>query len=459
MNFPSILLITVLVTMCASSAQAEVSAAEAAQLGNALTLFGAEKAGNRDGTIPPYTGGLPVDISPPGFVKGSGRWTTPFPDEKPLYSITAQNINKYADLLTETNKALFKRDSNYRIDVYPSHRTVNFPAWVLDNTVKNATNAHLIKDGLAVEGAFGGIPFPIPKNGNEVIWNHVLRFAGSIADFRLRNWYVDKSGRAVNSGEMHFSYYSYYYSPTWTIEDFKKNNSIVVEYAWNFLGPPQAVGNATLIRENLDPDAHPRRAHTYSAFSRRIRLNPDLFYDTPIASTGGVITYDEVNLFEGPMDRFDYKLLGKREMLIPYNNHTLVYQTKSSQILIPKHLNPDFVRWELHRVRVVEATLKPGKRHVTSRRVYYLDEDYTGAGGFDGYDSRGKLTKGLFYTNHPLYDIQIPLSNFSWAYDFSSQTYAVSSHYGDPGLYWSPKIDGFSPMMLTPDGLPNRGGR
>jgi hypothetical protein len=159
------------------------------------------------------------------------------------------------------------------------------------------------------------------------------------------------------------------------------------------------------------------------------------------------------------LDRFDFKLLGKREVLIPYNNYTLVFQTEASRILTPQHLNPDFVRWELHRVWVVEATLKPGKRHASSRRTYYFDEDYTGAGAFDGYEGQGKLVKGSFFTTHPLYDLQIPLSIFNWAYNLSTQIYAVVQHFGDPGMYWNPRIDGFSPMMFTPDALPNRGVR
>ena len=40
------------------SSQAAVTAEEAKQLGTSLTEFGAEQAGNADGSIPAYTGGL-----------------------------------------------------------------------------------------------------------------------------------------------------------------------------------------------------------------------------------------------------------------------------------------------------------------------------------------------------------------------------------------------------------------
>ena len=355
MKHHSIILLFLIGIICASSAQAGVSESEVRQLGGALTPIGAEKAGNREGTIPAYTGGLPAKTSPPGFKKGSGRWTDPFPDEKPLYSITGRNMDKYAGKLSETSKALLRRYPSYRMDIYPTHRSVAYPAWILDNMLKNAINAHLTKEGLALEGAIGGIPFPIPKNGYEAMWNHMLVYNGYPAEYRGRNWYVDSKGHAVNTGELKVSLQSKYYTPTWNAATLKKNGNSFFEAAYNFTFPPNAAGNATYSVDTLDPVEQPRRAWSYSAASRRIRISPDLTYDTPIASQGGVTSYDEGYLFLGRLDLFDFKLIGKREMYIPYNNYSLVFQSRSSQILTPNHLNPDFVRWELHRVWVVRS--------------------------------------------------------------------------------------------------------
>ena len=85
--------------------------------------------------------------------------------------------------------------------------------------------------------------------------------------------------------------------------------------------------------------------------------------------------YDDAAVFNGAMDRFDFKLVGKKEMYVPYSNYRLIYDAKPADMTTPGHLNPDYVRWELHRVWVVEATLKPDKRHIYSKRVFYLDED------------------------------------------------------------------------------------
>lgn len=164
------------VTLHVAGAIAAVTAEEAKQLGTTLTAFGAEKAASADGAIPEYAGGL---TKPPAdFVPNSGKWPDPFKDEKPLLSVNAANMAQYADQLTPGVQALLQRFPDYRLDVYPTHRTMHYPQWVLDNTAKNATSAKLVGkiEGDGVEGAFGGIPFPIPKSGYEVMWNAQLPF-------------------------------------------------------------------------------------------------------------------------------------------------------------------------------------------------------------------------------------------------------------------------------------------
>jgi len=440
-------------------ANAAVSAEEAKQLGNQLTLFGAEKAGNKDGSIPAYDGGLATSTNPAGFKKGTGHWVNPFAGEKPLYSITGATMDKHADKLSEANKAMLKRYPSYRIDVYPSHRTVNYPQYILDKTVKNATQARIAKNGLAVEGAVGGIMFPIPKTGHEVMWNHMARYNGVAAEDHMRNFYVDNTGKLVLSGEIRLNRNFNFHNPEATAESIKSADAFIQNNAYNFTGPPRSVGDATTYFETTDMDAMARRAYTYSASTRRARLGPDIAYDTPIASQGGVTTYDDAELYFNKMDRFDWKLVGKREMLIPYNIYDLMFQVKSDKALTPNHVNPDAVRWELHRVWVVEATLKPGVRHLYSKRVYYLDEDWTGAGQGDLYDGSGKLYKGIFMGNVQLYDEQTPLSKTYWAYDLSTGVYSFSQNYADLDFGWHVQHKLFPKSMFTPEALQARSGR
>lgn len=158
------------------STWAAVTADEAKALGSTLTPLGAIKAGNKEGSIPAYSGGL--TSAPAGFNKGDGICPDPFADEKPKFSISAASMAPYADKLTEGARELLKRNPSYRIDVYPTHRSVTFPKSVLDNTQKNALRAKTSKEGRVLEGAAGGYPFPIPKDGYEVMWNHLMRYVG-----------------------------------------------------------------------------------------------------------------------------------------------------------------------------------------------------------------------------------------------------------------------------------------
>ncbi|OAI94840.1 MULTISPECIES: DUF1329 domain-containing protein [Pseudomonas] len=457
--FTSKLFACALTTLCAGSALAAVSPDEAAQLGKNLTAFGAEQAANAAGTIPAYDGGLPTSTNPPGFVKDSGKWINPYAQEKPLYSITAANMAEYADKLSEATKVMLQRYPSYRLDIYPTHRSVAYPQYILDKTRDNATKASLSADGNTLAGAIGGIPFPIPKTGYEVMWNHMARFNGVAAEDHMRNFYVDSNGKRINSGEIKLSRNFTFHNPAATAESLKKNDAFIFQNAYHFTGPARSVGDATMYYDTIDMNAMPRRAYAYSASTRRVRLSPDIAYDTPIASQGGVTTYDDAELYSGKLDRFDWKLVGKRELYIPYNIYDLSFKVHSDQALTPNHVNPDAVRWELHRVWVVEGTLKPGLRHVYSKRVYYFDEDWSGAGVSDEYDGAGKLYKGVHMGMSQLYDKQVPMSRTYWAYDLATGVYSFSQNYADLKFGWRVMDKPFPPSTFTPEALQARSGR
>jgi hypothetical protein len=160
---------------------------------------------------------------------------------------------------------------------------------------------------------------------------------------------------------------------------------------------------------------------------------PDLSHDTPNPGTAGATTFDDTFIFNGSMDRFAFKLIGKKEMLVPYNAYAAVYQAKQDELLKPNHLNPDLVRWELHRVWVVEATLKEGKRHVYGKRVFYLDEDSWAALASDQYDGRGQLYRTGFAYMAPSYDLPAPYSDMFGHYDLVSRIYSLTGFIAETG--------------------------
>jgi hypothetical protein len=402
-----------------------VTAEEAKKLGATLTPIGAEPAGNKAGTIPQYTGGLTKP--PAGFKSGDGIRPDPFAGEKPQFSVDAKNMSQHEAYLTEGTKALMKAYPTYRIDVYKTHRTVAFPKFVLDNTAANAVRAKTTNEGRSMQGAHAGFPFPIPQSGYEAMWNHLVRFNGQAYEQKYRNLHVDASGRPTLATEG-MSVQEY---PFW---DASKNDA---DTYWRikltYTGPARRAGEALLIVDPLDIGQKDRRAWSYLPGQRRVRVAPDFSHDTPNPGTAGATTFDDTFIFNGSMDRFDFKLVGKKEMYVPYNAYRAVYQAKQDELLKPNHLNPDLVRWELHRVWVVEATLRPGKRHVYSKRVFYLDEDSWAALASDAYDARGQLYRAGFAYMAPSYDVPAPYTDMFSHYDLVARVYSLTGFSAETG--------------------------
>lgn len=415
-----------LLALAAHTTLAAVAADEAKKLGTTLTQTGAERAGNADKSIPEYTGGLTTP--PAGYEKGSGIRPDPFAAEKPLYAITAQNMAQYESKLTAGTKEMLKKYPTMRVDVYPSHRSMAFPKYVLENTVKNATVVKTTDDGLGLEGTYAGIPFPIPKTGNEVMWNHLLRYTGQSYFTQYDSINVDSSGKAVlaTTGQIYMDYP--YYDPKRSGQS--ADSDIYFRTKIAYTAPARRAGEALLAQDYINPMKNGRRAWQYLPGQRRVKLAPDIAYDTPNPGSAGASTYDDAWVFNGAMDRYDFKLVGKQEMLVPYNTFKLVYAKDPYAVTTPNHLNPDFVRWEEHRVWVVEATLKADKRHIYAKRTFYVDEDSWIAVASDEYDARGQLYRaGYVYTN-PSYEVPAPASMGQSFHDFTTGGYNMTGLMG-----------------------------
>ncbi|WP_077037298.1 DUF1329 domain-containing protein [Pelomonas sp. KK5] len=371
--------------LCAClAAHAAVSPEEAARLKTDLTPFGAERAGNKDGSIPAWTGGYAQPI--PGYVEG-GRVPDPFADDKPLFTITAQNQAAYADRLSEASKALLsKYPASYKINVYPTRRSAAAPQWVYDNTFRNATRATMKADKPA--GAYGGIPFPIPKTGAEALWNHSLAWLGHAHRLANTNNVTTADGRNVLLGKETIYEARPYYDEGGSAEGWNGDTSLV---SFRFTGPPSRVGESLVVRANADTDKS--RAWVYFAGQRRTRQLPNACCDTPNPATSGSIAFDETYLFYGSISRYDWTLVGKKELFIPYNQNRRLQAPTDADLVTARHLNPAWQRWELHRVWIVEGALRAGQRHQSPKVRLYLDEDSWHAVLSERYDAQGQLWK------------------------------------------------------------------
>ncbi len=366
-----------------STARAELPAEELARLGKDLTPMGAEKAGNAEGTIPAWTGGM---TGPPAGVTGDHH-PDPFAGDPIQFTITGQNMAQYADKLTEGQKAMLKLYDTFKMNVYQTRRTASAPQRIYDATKKLAAVAKLTPDGNGVVNGVGGVPFPIPKNGLQVTWNATLRYR---PDFS--RYYVQAAltrGGSYTLARYFENFHIPYYTEGMTEE---KLGNLFLAGNQDILAPPRIAGRLVLLLDTINQAKEYRKAWVYNPGQRRVRRAPHIAFDNPKSGSDGLSTNDQFDMWSGSPQRYDWKLIGKKEIYVPYNGYKLHSDTlKYKEILTPLHLNPDVLRYELHRVWVVEATLKSGMRHIYKKRVHYIDEDSWHMLAGDFYDNRDQI--------------------------------------------------------------------
>jgi hypothetical protein len=399
---------------------AKVTEAEAAKLGDSLTPLGGEKAGNADGSIPAWTGG--ITAPPAGYSPGDFH-PDPFPGDKPLFTITGANYQEYAEFLSDGQVKLFEAyPDTYKMPVYETRRTASNPQFVYDATKVNALNAELLEGGNGLKGAAMGIPFPIPKDGVEAIWNHTLRYRGEAVQRNGGQAAVTAGGdyNVIGFDEQLMIKYS---EPGITPEKLTEDN-ILFMFKQSVTKPARLAGTALLVHETVDQVKQPRQAWTYNTGQRRVRRAPNIAYDAPGTQADGLRTTDDFDMFNGSPNRYNWELKGKQEMYIAYNNYALHSgDTTYEQILQTGHINPDLTRFEKHRVWVVEATLKDEFRHVYQKRVFYIDEDSWQIHVADMYDNRGELYRVALAYGVNYYDVPTHWSTLDVYYDLNSRRY------------------------------------
>jgi hypothetical protein len=428
-----------LLLVAAHPASAKVTAAEAAKIGTTLTPIGAEKAGNKEGTIPEWTGGL--------VKKDSPRGDNPFAADKPLYTITAANMKQYDAILTEGHKALFRTFPDYKMNVYPTRRSASYPQWFYDATKRNATGVEITDNGFGFSGAAQGYPFPIPKNGTEVMWNHIMRY-----NTRGYRGYIDSAATQADGSyvvERAYLELTYVYNNTKTTLATLKNQNLYGMV--KTVSPPNKAGEANLLHVPIDRIKEQTKVWVYNNALNRVRRIGEVGYDNPLFD--GLMTHDQLDMFNGPLDRYTIKLLGKKEMLVPYNSYMLYDpKLKYKQIVTRGHINQDLARYELHRVWVIEAEVRKGFNHRYKKRAFYLDEDSWIVLLQDIYDERDQFWRTA--ESHAIDFVNVPVvvNGVQVHYDLQSRRYVIINMTNEEKNLieydWEKEPSYFSPAQL-----------
>ena len=433
-----------------STAHAAVSPEEAAKLGGPeYTETGAIRAGNADGSIPPYSGQMPPSAQAPESA-GKFKWGDPYADEKPLYVIDAGNMEQYADKLSDGQKVLLKRFPTYRIEVFPTKRDVVFPEHIRENSKRCATTAELVGDGSGLTGAVACIPFPLPKNGYEALWNASMQIgAGRYERMEMEGWLVDSSGsislvsRSVVSQEKEF-WDPQAVNPRYYLRQLNEHRH-----------PAAKAGSKELLWEPMRMDQENARAWLYLPGQRRVRLAPELTYDNVATNYGGLLVYDEIGFFNGKRDRFDFSSFELKEMIVPFNTQRSHFKPVP-EMSLKDHPDPSAIRWELRRVVVVDAPRKAGVRHVYKKKVFYIDHDSWNIVLYDAFDDADKIHRtgvGL-----PFVDSDIPLARgiTTVMFDLNRNLYGYIGHHNNGGIF---PVDKLPDSTWTPDSMAGGGVR
>ncbi len=388
-RFVQALAAVAMVGLCAPAAAGQLSAEQIARLGAELTPIGAIRAGNEAGTIPEWTGGLrsPAEAGFPDFRSG-GHHPDPYASDQPLYRITADNMAQYGDVLTEGHKAMLRTYPGYYMDVYPTRRSAAMPERIYEATRRIAESTHLIEGGNGFSGGAEGIPFPIPENGSEAIWNHIVRYRTDSARRTIGQAPVTRDGNYT------MVMFTDEYLGLYGLEGAREEalNNIIIFFKQTVTAPARLAGEVLLVHETLNQARENRKAWLYNPGQRRVRRAPNVAHDNPRTASDGLATSDQLDIFNGSPERYNWTLVGRKEILVPYNSYKLhSNRLKYSDVLKPLHINQEHARYELHRVWVVDAVLKEGTRHNYKRRTFYIDEDSWQAMVVDCYDNRDQI--------------------------------------------------------------------
>ncbi|WP_057180906.1 MULTISPECIES: DUF1329 domain-containing protein [Colwellia] len=451
MNKVTILSLTIAMVL-STGALAKITSEQAAKLSAELTPMGATRAGNKDGSIPEWTGG--ITKAPAGYTVGDHH-LDPYPNDKIEFTITAGNLDKYKTLLTPGQIKLFETyPDTYKMNIYQTHRSASYPEHVYQAVRKNATRSELVENGNGIKQAAVGIPFPVPANGLEAIWNHTLRYRGENVTRQAGQASPTASGSYTYVGLKETLLLPYNVKGA-SPEELQKTN-ILFKFKQKVTEPARLAGTALLVHETMDQVKTPRQAWTYNTGQRRVRRAPNVAYDAPGTASDGLRTTDDFDMYNGAPNRYNWTLKGKQELYIPYNDYRLHSdKVKYDDILQAGHINPDLVRYEKHRVWVVEANLKDNTRHIYKKRVFYIDEDSWQVVVTDIYDNRDELYRvGISHTIN-YYEVPTLWSTLDVFHDIQSRRYIALGLDNEEKMYdFSTKLKerDFTPAALRREG-------
>ena len=387
----------------------------------------------------------PINQPISGYDHNENNYPDPFSSDEIVFTIDKSNFQNFTEtLLTSGQKEMFRTyPETFKMNIYPSRRSCSVPSEVIELSNENA---QLIDEGEGIIGTVGSIPFPKPKEALHHVWNHILRYRGVDIYGSSPFYLVDPDGRIYyGAGE---AIARNYWNPF-----IKNDKGLQGKLMTKVTHPPRLADASLLVIESLNAFQTPRRAWAYNPGTRRVRRAPDIAYDYMPSANQGLTTADQFDGFNGAKDRYNWKSLGIKQMLVPYNAYKF-YEANIEDVLNPYHVNQDYLRYELVNVNVVLAELKSDKRHIIPKRIMYFDLDSHNMLIEETFDGEGKI---MSYREFPIinfYDQPMCLSIHAATYDFATRRYQLTQvRSADiPKVIWRLE-EPHDERMFTPEGL------
>src|SRR5262249_40401393 len=144
-------------------------------------------------------------------------------------------------------------------------------------------------------------------------------------------------------------------------------DNILYYFMQRAVTPVRLHGEVLLVQQTLDQAHEPRRAWAWVPAQRRVRRAPEGTYLNSELSAANLRSADQFDIYTGNPAPYEWKLIGKRALLVPYNAYRLQGAALTyADLLRAHHINPAYARYELHRVWVVDGVRRPGAQALYS---------------------------------------------------------------------------------------------
>lgn len=145
----------------------------------------------------------------------------------------------------------------------------------------------------------------------EVVWNHITRYRGGAVERLINQFPVLSNGDFVPVKLRETLVFPEYLQSGRESAD----DNVLFYFLQEVLAPARLTGTVLLVHETINQVKEGRRAWIYNAGQRRVRRAPNVAYDGPGTAADGLRTSDNLDMYNGAPDKYNWELKGKKSFI------------------------------------------------------------------------------------------------------------------------------------------------